>query len=67
MFAALALLNCGCTLRVLTEALAYQENTSWAWSFLPVSALIELTAVVIFALNLALSFARKPIVPLRGD
>ncbi len=66
MFAALALLNSGCTLRVLTEVLAYQGYTPRAWSWLPVSALIELSAVVIFALNLVLSFARDPIVPLRG-
>ncbi len=67
MFAALALLNCGCTLRVLTEALAYQGTASWAWNWLPFSALIELSAVTIFATNLTLSFMRDPIVPLRGD
>jgi len=67
MFAALAFLNCGCTLRVLTEVLAYQEYARWAWSWLPVSALIELSAVSIFALNLGLSFARDPVVPLRGN
>ena len=66
MFAYLALLNFGCTLRVPTEALAYQENTSLAWSWLPVSALIELSAVVLFAINLVVSFAQDPIVPLRG-
>ncbi len=67
MFASLALLNCGCTLRVLTEALAYQGSAPWAWSWLPISALIELSAVVLFAFNLALSFAGNSIVPLRGD
>ena len=67
MFGSLALLNCGCTLRVLTEAMAYQANAPWAWSWLPVSALIELTAVVVFAVNLTLSFAQDPIVPLRGN
>jgi hypothetical protein len=67
MFAALVLLNCGCGLRVLTEALAYQGSASWAWSWLPVSALIEMTAVILFASNLALSFLQSPIVPLRGD
>jgi uncharacterized protein involved in response to NO len=67
MFAALSLLNCGCILRVLTEALAYQGHAPWAWNWLPASALIELSAVIIFAINLALSFAQAPIVPLRGD
>jgi hypothetical protein len=67
MFAALALLNSGCTVRVLTEAMAYQGHASWAWTWLPVSAVIEMAAVVIFAVNLELSFARASIVPLRGD
>ncbi len=66
MFVSLALLNCGCTLRVLTEAIAYQANASWAWSVLPVSAPVELLAVIIFATNLALTLAGDPIVPLRG-
>jgi len=39
----------------------------WAWNWLPISALIELSAVVLFAINLALSFAGNPIVSLRGD
>ncbi len=67
MFAYLALLNFGCTLRVLTEALAYEAITSLAWGWLPISALIELSAVVLFAINLVVSFACDPIVPLRGD
>ena len=35
----------GCTLRVASEILAYQDYATWAWNILPVSALIELTAV----------------------
>jgi uncharacterized protein involved in response to NO len=60
MFAALALLTLGCTLRVSCEALAYQGFAAWAWSLLPVSAVIELSAVVAFAVNLGVTFARKP-------
>lgn len=67
MFASLVMLTCGCALRVSSEVLAYQGYASWAWRGLPLSALAELTAVVIFALNLALSFAQDPIVPLRGN
>ncbi len=67
MFVSLVMLNSGCALRVLTEALAYQGSASWAWNWLPVSALIELSAVVIFAINLAFTFMQNPIVPLRGD
>ncbi len=60
MFAALALLATGCTLRVFSEALAYQGYAHWAWGLLPVSAVIELSAVTAFAVNLAATFARKP-------
>jgi hypothetical protein len=60
MFAALALLTLGCTLRVSCEALAYQGFAAWAWSVLPVSAVIELAAVGAFAANLLATFIRKP-------
>src|SRR6185312_14566169 len=49
MLAALALLALGCTLRVSCEALAYQGFAAWAWALLPVSAVIELSAVLAFA------------------
>jgi uncharacterized protein involved in response to NO len=62
MFAGLALLMLGCTLRVGSEILAYQGYASWAWDVLPVSALIEMTAVTIFAINLAWTFLRPPVV-----
>jgi uncharacterized protein involved in response to NO len=52
MFAALALITAGCALRVSSEVLAYQDYAVWAWSVLPVSAVIELTAVTIFVVNL---------------
>jgi uncharacterized protein involved in response to NO len=60
MFLALTLLCLGCALRVSCEALAYQGFAGWAWSLLPVSAVIELSAVVAFAVNLAATFIRKP-------
>ncbi len=60
MFWALLLLNLGCALRVGSEILAYQDYAGWAWHTLPVSALLELTAVTAFAINLAASFASPP-------
>jgi hypothetical protein len=34
-----------------------------AWSWLPVSAVIEMTAVTVFALNLFVTFVKKPPFP----
>lgn len=62
MFATLALLMTGCALRVGSEVLAYQHFAAWAWKLLPVSAVIEMTAVTLFALNLAWTFLRPPVV-----
>jgi hypothetical protein len=62
MLAGLVLLMVGCTLRVSSEILAYQGYASWAWNVLPVSALIEMAAVTIFAINLAWTFIRPPVV-----
>ncbi len=67
MFAALAMLTSGCALRVPSEILAYQRYIPWGWKLLPASAIIELTAVLIFALNMGLTFVQPPIVPLRGN
>lgn len=60
MFASLALLNLGCALRVGSEIPAYEGYLRQAWSVLPVSAVIELTAVTLFAANLAITFLRPP-------
>ena len=60
MFAGLALLTLGCTLRVSCEVLAYQGYASWAWPVLPVSALIELTALTIYAINILGTFLLEP-------
>lgn len=60
MFAALALLTVGCTLRVATEILAYQGYASWAWSVLPVSAVLELAGITAFAANMLGTFILEP-------
>jgi hypothetical protein len=60
MFLSLVLLNTGCLLRVCSEIGAYEGYASHAWSVLPVSAVIELAAVTIFALNLGVTFLRPP-------
>lgn len=60
MFAALALLTAGCTLRVTAEVLAYQGYLASAWHWLPVSAVTELTAITLFAVNMIASFCSRP-------
>jgi hypothetical protein len=59
MFVALSLLTLGCALRVSSEVLAYQELVHSAWSWLPVSAITEMTAITLFAANLILTFTSK--------
>jgi len=54
MAASLWLLTVGCTLRVSSEAIAYSSGGA-AWSLLPVSAYLELSAVLFFVLNMALT------------
>jgi hypothetical protein len=61
MLVMLVLLMTGCTLRVTSEILAYQNYAAWAWNVLPISALIELTAVTLFAVNLTATFLRPAI------
>jgi hypothetical protein len=60
MFLSLLLLGTGCLLRVSSEILAYQGFAGWAWSWLPVSAVVEMTAVTIFAINLLCTFMSRP-------
>jgi uncharacterized protein involved in response to NO len=57
MRASLLLLTAGCTLRVITEPLAYGVIVAAAWKALPLSAFAELSAVLLFAFNLAMSLA----------
>lgn len=57
MFLSLLLLQVGCTLRVSSEPLAYEGFLNMAWNVLPVSGMLELTGVLIFAINILLTFA----------
>ncbi len=54
MAASLWILNLGCLLRVSSEAVAY-SSAGIAWAVLPVSALLELTAVVLFVVNMGMT------------
>jgi len=63
MFASLALLNLGCLLRVASEVPAYEANLQAAWTILPISAMTELTAVTLFALNLGITLLLPPPYP----
>jgi hypothetical protein len=58
MFLASLLLTVGCLLRVGSEVLAYQDIVRAAWTWLPVSAVCEMAAVTLFAVNLLATFAR---------
>jgi uncharacterized protein involved in response to NO len=60
MFTSLLMLNGGCALRVLSEVLVYEGYAGWAWRVLPFSAIVELTAVTVFAANLVITFLRPP-------
>ncbi|QNI35835.1 hypothetical protein [Edaphobacter albus] len=60
MFWSLCLLSVGCLLRVSTEPLAYGGLWSPAWKILPLSALIEMTAITLFALNLGATLLQPP-------
>jgi uncharacterized protein involved in response to NO len=60
MLVCLLLLNVGCTLRVSSEILAYENYWSPAWKILPVSAICELAAVTVFAVNMLLTFRQPP-------
>jgi uncharacterized protein involved in response to NO len=56
MGVSICLLTAGCLLRVSSEVLAYQGILQIAWKILPISALTELTAVTLFAVNMTLTF-----------
>ena len=53
----LVLITAGCTLRVVSEPLAYGGIVSSAWRILPVSAFAELAAILLFGFNIAMSLA----------
>jgi uncharacterized protein involved in response to NO len=56
MFVSLLLLQAGCTLRVSSEPLAYEGILPFAWKVLPISGMLELSGVLIFAANISLTF-----------
>lgn len=60
MFATLVLLLAGCTLRVSMEPLAYEHIAPFAWKVLPISGWLELSAVLLFAVQLVMTFWRAP-------
>jgi len=61
MLTGLVLLTAGCLLRVSGEVIAYQDYAVWAWSVLPVSAILELAAMTAFAVNLFATFLLDPV------
>jgi hypothetical protein len=63
MLASLAILNFGCLLRVASEVPAYEANIRAAWQILPISAVTELTAVTLFAMNLGITLVLPPPYP----
>jgi len=55
MLFSLLALQVGCTLRVTSEPLAYEGLLSFAWKVLPASGFLELSAVLLFAINLSVT------------
>jgi uncharacterized protein involved in response to NO len=55
MAASLTLLSIGCTVRVVSQVLAYEQISQLAWKTLPLSAVIEMTAVTLFAFNMVMT------------
>jgi hypothetical protein len=55
MFLSLLPLQTGCLLRVSSEPLAYEHLFPFAWKVLPISGMLELSAVLLFAVNLTLT------------
>lgn len=60
MLWSLLLLHLGCTLRVTLEPLAYEKSWQFGWKLLPVSAIVELTAVSLFAWNIFATLMQPP-------
>lgn len=60
MFWSLLLLYLGCFLRAASEPLAYEHLWMPAWKVLPCSAVIELAAVSLFAVNIGVTLYRPP-------
>jgi uncharacterized protein involved in response to NO len=66
MFVGLLLLSVGCLVRVSSEVLAYQVMAPGAWGWLPYSAVFELGAVTILAVNLIVTFLQPSAAPQSG-
>lgn len=60
MYWSLYLLSAGCLVRVVSEPLAYNGIWQPAWHLLPLSAVVELTAVTLFAVNLGATLLQPP-------
>jgi hypothetical protein len=60
MFLSLLSLNIGCLVRVVSEVAAYESYIPALWPLLPVSAVIEMAAVTLFAASLILTFLETP-------
>jgi hypothetical protein len=60
MFGSLFLLTIGCLLRVACEIPAYEHNVALAWQILPVSAIVELAAALLFVTNLVVTLLSPP-------
>jgi hypothetical protein len=60
MLLSLLTITAGCFLRVSSEILAYEGYWAGAWHILPCSAILEMTAVSLFAANLLLTFLQPP-------
>ncbi len=58
MWWSLIVLNLGCFMRVFSEIFAYQGYAQCAWSILPISASLELTALIIFLINMIGTFLK---------
>ena len=55
MATSLTLLSIGCATRVVSQVLAYEGISELAWKTLPLSAVIEMTAVTVFAFNMMMT------------
>ena len=53
----LLLITAGCTLRVVSEPLAYGGIVNAAWKVLPISGFAVLAAILLFGFNIAMSLA----------
>jgi len=60
MLWSLLLLHLGCASRVTLEPLAYENSWQFAWRLLPLSAVMELSAVTLFAWNIFATLLQPP-------